>query len=171
MFLHQDYRTQHPTAASSFFSSIGSSFERDDSDEEARKTVEQISSTISIQGFHPALHIEEDLQEIFEKEHSIPNNKQAVSTSLTTFVTSVSNCLFIKEQSQDMADVPRSMEEIYKISNKNKKRNKEKRKLKENSKETVDQFSPVKFTDDSFDGNEVEQGKIIILSFERRYLT
>lgn len=56
-----------------------------------------------------------------------------------------------------MADVPRSMHEIYEISNKNRKRNKEKRKLKEDSKETATEpFSPVKFaaSDESFDGAE-----------------
>ena len=63
-----------------------------------------------------------------------------------------------------MADVPRSMHEIYEISNKNRKRNKEKRKLKENSKETATEpFSPVKFSsasDESFDGaeNDAMQG-------------
>lgn len=56
-----------------------------------------------------------------------------------------------------MADVPKSMHEIYEISNKNRKRNKEKRKLKETSKETESEpFSPVKFSasDESFDGAE-----------------
>jgi hypothetical protein len=62
-----------------------------------------------------------------------------------------------------MADVPRSMQEIYEISNKNRKRNKEKRKLKETSKETAaEPFSPVKFSasDESFDGadNDAMQG-------------
>jgi len=56
-----------------------------------------------------------------------------------------------------LTDVPRSMHEIYEISNKNRKRNKEKRKLKEDSKEVSNEpFSPVKFSasDESFDGSE-----------------
>ena len=44
-----------------------------------------------------------------------------------------------------MHDVPRSIEEIYKISNRNRKRNKEKRKLKEESTKDNDKaFSPVR---------------------------
>lgn len=48
-----------------------------------------------------------------------------------------------------MQEVPRSIEEIYKISNRNRKRNKEKRKLKEESTREGDKdFSPIRLGHD-----------------------
>jgi hypothetical protein len=168
----QNYRTMIPRAGSSLYSTLADASDSDDSDED-KKTAMLIASSISTQGLLPwrtpptitahtahtahtaradgtrATHTDEVMAPEEEESAAAPARGGAKSAAAAA--------------DPAMADVPRSMQEIYEISNKNRKRNKEKRKLKETSKETAaEPFSPVKFStsDESFDGaeNDTMQG-------------
>jgi len=163
-----------PRAGSSLYSTLADASDSDDSDED-KKTAMLIASSISTQGLLP-----------WRTPPTTPTTTAHTAHARTaradgTRATHTDEVMAPEEESAAaparggaksaasaadpaMADVPRSMQEIYEISNKNRKRNKEKRKLKETSKETAaEPFSPVKFStgsDESFDGaeNDTMQG-------------
>lgn len=143
--VNKNYRTMIPRAGSSLYSTLADASDSDDSDED-KKTAMLIASSISTQGLLPW------------HEVMAPEEESAAAPARGGAKSAASAA------DPAMADVPRSMQEIYEISNKNRKRNKEKRKLKETSKETAaEPFSPVKFStgsDESFDGaeNDTMQG-------------
>ncbi|KAL6069801.1 Exosome component 10 [Balamuthia mandrillaris] len=96
---------------------------------EDKKTVELICATIKESSFHPSIPFSFDE----EDKTTTRNSKEQEEAE--------------EEDEDPLKDVPRSLKDIYSISNQNRKRNKEKRKLKEESKEGKSkEFSPLRLS-------------------------